>query len=239
MPKQSTTPFTYYSFRYDYNDMEKLNKIKKYIEVNIPKYAIFDEISSEVGKTHIQGKIGLCLSLVQLKKNLKKEFPNEFIKSNYSIAIIKKPDEYDSYIAKDGKVFMNNCKEFTEEYINAQVEKHKQKVSAFEKKNEKIESKLKTKTFVMEVTDDFIEKYPMETEHIRSAYNSSDYLHKYHREACEDLLCFLLTRLGKVSKVFDDNILQRMYTGIKNGIVQRDPLCSRRMAESYENRINL
>lgn len=237
MPKQSTTPFTYYSFRYDYDDLVLLGKIKKYIEVNIPKYAIFDEISDDVKKKHIQGKIGVKLSLVQLKKNLNKEFPNVFVRSNYSIADIKKPDDYDSYIAKDGKVFMNNIPEFTQEYITEQVKKHKTLVTAFENKKQKSES---SKTFTEKVTEDFIKENPIDCDYIRSPfYKPNDYEKKLYDIACQKLLQYILKRLGKISKVFDDNILQRMYNGIKNGIIQTDDKCSHLVMKSYENRIQL
>jgi len=236
MPKSSSTPFAYYTFRFDYTDDSMCDKIKNYIIRDYPKYALFLEVSTEVQKKHIQGKIGKALSLVQIRKHLLKEFPNTFSKSNYSLGEIKKPDEYDSYICKDGKVLCNNV--FETDYINAQVDKHKNLVIAFENKKQKKESAL---TFTQKVFNDFQIDNPLDVRDIIYVHkhNPTDLEKKSYETACENLLKYILKRLGKVVKVFDDNILQRMYTGIKNAILALDDECSQTVLNHYKNRIQL
>lgn len=235
MPKKSNTPFTYYTFRYDYTDDNQLEKIKNYIIRDYPKYAIFKEISSEVGKKHIQGKIGRALSLIQIRKHLLNEFPDVFTRSNYSLSEIKNPDEYDSYICKDGNPLCNNI--FEQDYINAQVEKHKTLVVAFEKKKQKQENL----TFTQKVFNDFKKENQFDFRDIQhgNKYNPTDYEQKCYQTACENLLKFLLKRLGKAVKCFDDNILQRMYTGIKTAILAEDDECIQQHLNNYKNRIQL
>lgn len=235
MPKQSVTSFTYYSFRYDYDDDDVIEKIRKYIVSQYPKYAIFKEVSSEVSKKHIQGKIGKALSLVQIRKHFKAEFPDLFVKSNYSIGEIKDEDKYDSYICKDGDVLCNNI--FTPEYIADAVELHKNKVTEF---NIKQKTRVGVLPFTHKVRDDFLLEFPVETKIIQYVmYKPNDYEKKVYNDACKSLLRFLLKRLGKIAKVFDDNILQRMYTGIKNSIIMLDPLAESAQTDFYENRIQL
>lgn len=234
MPKVSQTPFTYYTFRYDYQDDNEVEKIRKYIIREIPKYAIFIEISSEVEKKHIQGKLGKALSLVQLRKHFKEEFPNMFVKSNYSIGDIKDPEKYDSYICKDGNPLCNNV--FEPEYIEEQVLLHKSKVVAFEKKKEK----QVTGTFTQKVFHDFCIEFPHDVVSIQHlAYKPSDYEKKQYDNSCKVLLKFILKRLGRAVKVFDDNILQRMYTGIKNSVIQLDDASGEKQFDLYENRIQM
>lgn len=236
MPKVSQTPFTYYTFRYDYQDDNDIEKIKSYILANIPKYAIFKEISSDVGKKHIQGKLGKALSLVQLRKQLKEAFPM-FIKSNYSIADVKDVDKYDSYICKDGDVLCNNI--FTEEYIKEQVEIHKQNVAVFDKKQK---DRAETVTFTKSVANDFCKLFSSDVVVIQQGlreYKPSDYEKASYRKSCNVLLNYLLKRLGKIAKVFDDNVLQRMYSGIKNDVVTRDEVSCADNWKSYEFRIKL
>lgn len=236
MPKKSSTAFTYYTFRYDYDDMDIVEKIKSYVIRSYPKYALFLEVSSEVEKKHIQGKIGACLSIARMREQFKKEFPKVFEKTNYSISEIKESEKYDSYICKDGNVLCNNV--FDKEYIDAQVKLHSVKVMAFEKKKQK----QKALNFTQQVMEDFCKEYPSETNQIRYHYydcKPSDYVIKAYNEATQKLLAYILKRLGKVVKVFDDNILQRMYNGIKNSIVCSDDNSSGSLVEHYKNRIIL
>jgi len=235
MPKQSITPFTYYTFRYDYTDDTMVEKIKKYFMRDFPKYALFLEVSQDVNKNHIQGKIGKALSLVQVRKNLLAEFPNVFSKSNYSISDIKKPDEYDSYICKDGNVLCNNV--FDDEYILSQKEKHIVLHNAFENKKQK---KNATVSFTQKIFQDFCKEYPFDVRDIQCRfYQPTDYEKNVYDKACESLLKFILKRLGDVVKVFDDNVLQRMYNGVKNAILALDDKCSHTLLEHYKNRIQL
>lgn len=236
MPKKSSTAFTYYTFRYDYDDEVIVEKIKSYIVSNYPKYALFLEVSQEVNKKHIQGKIGVALSAIQLRKQLKKQFPDVFEKTNYSISDINDADKYDSYICKDGKPLCNNI--FTQEYIDEQVKIHSQKVIAFKTK----EQKKKVLNFTQQVMEDFMKEYPSDVNQIRYHYydvKPSDYVINKYKESTEKLLAYILKRLGKVVKVFDDNILQRMYNGIKNSIVSSDEQSSGKLIDQYKNRIIL
>lgn len=235
MPKTTTTPFTYYAFRFDYTSVEEMEKVKAYIIREIPKYAVFDEVSTEVGKNHIQGKLGKCISEVQLRKHLKSQFP-QMIKSNYSLSVIVEPEKYDSYICKDGKVLCNNV--FTDEYIQEQVKLREQNQCEFKKKQDKV----KEPPFTQSVFKEFIKKYPGETETIQLfsyKFNPTDYEIKQVRTAQETLLGYILQRLGIIVKVFDDNILQRMYNGIKNSILLLDPNSQAQQKVYYSSRINL
>jgi len=235
MPKHSITPFTYYTFRYDYTDDSIVEKIKNYFVREFPKYAIFREISDVVGKKHLQGKIGKAMSNVQVRKNLLLEFPNVFNRTNYSCVPIDKPDEYDSYICKDGDALINNV--FSQEFIDEAVALRKTKVSEFTKKQTARSAVL---PFTHKVVLDFMAEYPIETQIIqRPEYKMTDYEQKVYDKACEGLLMFLLKRLGKIAKVFDDNILQRMYTGIKNHILMCDDKASQVQLGFYKGRIQL
>lgn len=235
MPKHSITPFTYYTFRYDYTDDTIVEKIKNYFVREFPKYAIFREISDVVGKKHLQGKIGKALSNIQVRKNLLSEFPNVFNRTNYSCVPIDKPDEYDSYICKDGDALINNV--FSQEFIDEAVALRKTKVSEFTKKQTARSAVL---PFTHKVVLDFMVEYPIETQIIqRPEYKMTEYEQKQYDKACEGLLMFLLKRLGKIAKVFDDNILQRMYTGIKNHILMCDDKASQVQLNFYKGRIQL
>lgn len=234
MPKSTTTPFTYYSFRYDYTDDDIVQKIKNYVLREIPKYALFLEVSQDVKKKHIQGKLGKNISEEQLRKHFKKEFPNTFEKSNYSISVIKDPEAYDSYICKEGNVLCNNV--FTDDYIDSQKVKHDDLHAKFLVKKEKIQ----TQTFTQKVFNDFCKECPQDVKDIQERFHmESDYHKDIYDKACKNLLLFLLKRLGNVVKVFDDVVLQRMYNGLKNSIIYLDAECSQKWLDSYVDRIQL
>lgn len=235
---KTNTPFTYYTFRYDNEDSSVFEKIKAYIIREIPKYAVFVEISTEVGKTHIQGKIGKSISHQQLRKHFKAEFPNLFDKSNYSIAPIKDPDNWDSYICKDGSVLCNNV--FTQEFIDAQVDKHKVCVDNHKKKMEKKQSAV---SFTQKVFSDFVLEYPLDVRDIQNFahfnLNLSDSEQKCYERATSSLLSYILKRLGKIVKVFDDCVLQRLYNGIKNSIIQLDEGSAERNLTWYKSKLEM
>lgn len=235
MPKKTITPFTYYSFRYDYEDDVTRDKILAFIKRECPKYAIFDEISSVVEKKHIQGKIGKCISSEQLRKHFKEAFPNLFSKSNYSIKDIKEPENYDSYICKDGVPLLNNV--FEDDYIALQKIKHNE----IQKKVIAADAKKKTTTFTYDVAKEFVDKYPDQAFQIINEHYEYRCDKSVTESAKKTLLHFLLKRLGKVAKVFDDNVLQRMYNGIKNYIIMtsgRDDV-EYNYISTFENRITL
>jgi len=235
MPKHSITPFTYYTFRYDYTDEKVVELIKNYIIREFPKYAIFREVSDVVGKKHLQGKIGKAMSNVQVRKKLLLEFPNVFCRTNYSCKDIQHAEEYDSYICKDGDVLINNV--FSQEFIDEAVALHKKKVSEFTAKQTKRSAVL---PFTHKVVLDFMVEYPIETQIIQSPeYKMTDSQQKIYDKACEGLLFYLLKRLGKIVKQFDDNILQRMYNSIKNHILMCDDKASQVQKNFYLGRIQL
>jgi len=237
MGRIAHTPFTYYTFRYDYTDDDKIEKIKNYFIREYPKYAIFKEVSKEVGKKHLQGKIGRALSLEQCRKLIIKEFPNTFIKTNYSMSLVDKPEEYDSYICKDGNVLCNNI--FEPDFIHAQVDKHHELVVAFEKKKQKIGAL----SFIQKVAQDFVRENPVLVSSIQYGYHNvwkpSEEEIKRYDDACGNLLKYILKRLGSQIKIFDNNILQRMYTGIKNHIILLDEKCTEINFNKYKNVIQL
>ena len=237
MPKSSNTPFTYYTFRYDYDDEVVRDKIISYIKREFPKYAIFDEISEEVKKKHIQGKIGKAMSSEQIRKLFKKEFPNIFCKSNYSIKDIVKPDEYDSYICKDGEVLLNNV--FDDDYIAEQVKKREDNKKIYQAKVVKSKS---AATFTQKLFTEFRDDYTCEFNTIYTySYMKgiSDHEMTQLQQSKEVLLNFILKRLGNLVKVFDTTVLQRIYNGIKNAIESSDEDGALRATNYYKTQIVL
>lgn len=224
MGRKSQTPFTYYTFRFDVDwqvESILLNQLKSYIISEFPKYAIFREISDKTKKPHLQGKIGKNLSTDQIRKNLKKQFPNVFSDTNYSIAIIDNPDKYDSYICKSQNVFCNNVFQDSEiEKYNQIFEEVKEELNLKYEKSGKRQSK--SKTFLENVVSEFCEEHPTDVErihHYTIYIPSMDIEIEQFRDSKKILFRFLLKRLGKLSKVFDVNILQRMYNGILNSVI--------------------
>lgn len=224
MPTKSITEFTWYSFRADY----VLDTFKQELQTWLDGYylkhnyklewVLFDEVSSVVGKKHIQGKIGVALSSIQFVKHIRQQFPH-LVKSHFSCADIKDLEKYDSYIAKDGVLFSQNTEvPFTQEYIQQQKEKHLQMTDAFEKKKQK-----QTDTFTQRVFREFIKEYPYETQVISQyayKYSLTDSETKEYNICCKKLLGLLLKKLGLIVKVFDDNQLQKMYNSVKTAIIQ-------------------
>lgn len=231
MPTQSSKTFTYYTFRFDYDTVEQVEKVKALILRECPKYAIFDEVSDVVGKQHLQGKIGKCMSCEQIRKRFKAALPDYFVKTNYSIKEIKEEEAYDSYICKDGKVLINNV--FTQDYIDSQVKKRVENVAKFEQKTKKI----CVKNFTESVASDFVRDHLYAVQQIQQGQNyfkPTDYEKEQLEAAYDLLLSFILKRLGKVAKVFDTNILQRMFNGIKNYIIQLDDESSKNFAKKVK-----
>lgn len=233
MGRKSQTSFTYYTFRFDVDwqvESILLNQLKSYIISEFPKYAIFREISDKTKKPHLQGKIGKALSIEQIRKNLRKQFPNVFTESNYSIADIK-TEGYDSYICKSQNVFCNNI--FTDEEIknfNDVFEEVKQELNSKKKRS-------KAKSFLQNVVDQFIEQ---NLDDVNTIIHYTIYSYKLTEIELEQmnnskkrLFKFLMKNLGKSAKIFDTNILQRMYNGILNSLIQSNDNAS----EVFSNKI--
>jgi hypothetical protein len=108
------------------------------------------------------------------------------------------------------------------------------------KKHSQNKKNLRRKTFLQKVVDEFIKEYPDETIYIqREFYKPNDYEKKLYTDACEELLNFLLLKLASNAKMFDDNILQRMYNGIKNSIILLEPNNVGYFGKKYKNVIQL
>lgn len=236
MPKKSETPFSYYTFRYDYPNEEMLQKVVSCVKRLFPKYVLFKEVSDVVKKPHLQGKVGVALSLIHARKKLRLDLPNVFVGTNYSMTQIDDEEAYDSYIAKEGNIVVCNIEKFTEEFIEEQVEKHIGLKTAFESKKQK---KL-SKSFTLEVADDFVEEFPIESDYLQMRfYKPSDYERELYEKACEKLLNFLIKRMGSVAKIHDDVIIQRLFNGVKNSIVVRNEKCCEQVVKMYKNRIEI
>jgi len=216
MPTISKAPFTYFTFRFDYESEQQLTQLSSWVLANCAKYALFDEVSDVVEKKHIQGKLGIKLGLIQFRKIIKKSLT--FLQgTNYSMAEIKEPDKYDSYICKTGKMWLNNI--FDESFILAQVSKHEDLVLEFKNKKQKAPV-----AFLAKVSAEFLTLYParvilLQTYYWRTAHYSTDLEKDANKIETAFLLAFLLKRLGNAVKAFDNCVLQRLYTGLKNSIV--------------------
>lgn len=223
----------YISFRYDLPENSEqpedyyIDAIKKYIVANFMKYAIAYEIASETKKPHLQGKILIKKDKDTVRKNMKKDL-GFFCRSNYSLAIIKEPEKYDSYICKDGKFIINNI--FTEEYILEQVKKHNEIVEKY-KEVQKL-------TFTQRVAKDYKEENKNCLGIIRQ-YSYSEAKVLELEIAHEDLLKYILKRLGKVVKCFDERELQRIYNGVKNSIIYENDDTLERAVQFFSKRIEL
>lgn len=213
MPKATITPFTFYSFRYDLDGVHNV-KILDYIKREFPKYAIFKEEGEITGKFHYQGKIGKNISLVQLKKNILKEFnlngkEKVLDRSNYSIAVIMDIDKYDSYICKDGEPVLNNV--FSEDFILEQVDKHKTILATKKEKKEEFMKKKKI-NWTQEIVSDYKKEHPEEVKRLMlNAYKNNDMnalLTKKH------LLRYTLKRMGSLTKTIDKHIIERIFNGL-------------------------
>jgi hypothetical protein len=222
---KAQTPFTYYTFRFDINwqiESSLLNQIKNYIISEFPKYSIFQEISDETKKPHIQGIIGKALSRQQIIKNIKKSFKDVFVGSNHSIADITDFEKYKSYICKSNNIFVNNY--FEQSEIDKYNEEYKIIENQIVDNGSKIK-KSKSKTFLQKVVYEFNNQF---SEHVEIIH----YYHIYNWKLTEDevlqaynskviLFRHLMKMLGSSAKIFDSNMLQRMYNGIYNSIIQQ------------------
>lgn len=204
---------------------KRQKQVINYIEHNFMKYAIAFEISTITKKPHLQGKIFITKDLETVRKNMKKDlgFLN---RSNYSLAIIKEPEKYDSYICKDGNLILNNV--FTDEFIKESMEKHKE-VIVKNQENEKL-------TFTQRIARD----YKIENEcGIIKQFSYSNACDLELNKAHEHLLRYILKRLGKVVKCFDERELQRIYNGVKNSIIYENEDTLEREVQFYSKRIEL
>lgn len=200
-------------------------RIIQYIQKHFMKYAIAYEISEITKKPHLQGKIYITKDIETVRKNMKKDL-GFFNKSNYSLAPIKDEEKYDSYICKDGKLLINNC--FTEDEIITAILKHKEVIV----KNEEV-SKL---TFTQRIARD----YKIENEcGIIKQFSYSNACDLELNKAHEHLLKYILKRLGKVVKCFDERELQKIYNGVKNSIIYENEDTLERQVQFYSKRIEL
>ena len=227
MPKASTTPYTEYTFRYDYKDEIDKELTLKWITEFFEGYTIFDEIATKTKKPHLQGKVGKSMSLVQIKKLRLKTFEG----SNYSIAKIDDKEKYNSYIAKDGNMLINNDDTFSAEFIEKSKGVHNEII-------EKVGKKTSTKPFCLVVAEEFERDYKVETDMIRK-FTFTDIQELADHNAHKILLGFIIKRLGKVAKVFDTNTLQKMYNGIKNYIIQGDAEAELRQLKHFAEMLQL
>lgn len=148
-----SSPVKWYTFRYDYTDEELLEKVGLFIKQNCRKYVIFKEIATETGKPHVQGKLIPIKSVETFRRGLQDKFKNVFVKSNYSIVMVKKED-YDKYICKEKNVWINNV------WSQEEIENN---YTEYWKVNNKIASKIKkekVKSWSEELTQEIDAAYP-------------------------------------------------------------------------------
>ena len=191
---------TWYTFRYDYTDKTFLDILLPYIKRECSKYVIFDEIATETGKSHIQGKVMPVKSCVRFREDMRKQYKGFFERSNYSIAPIQKPDEYDLYICKDKRPVINNI---------WSVEQIESNSIAYWKVNKKIqikkEKKPKTLSWSQELTEKIRNKYP-------------DKLWKYYAPDIQILGEEVLIALGESSKKLGLHIYKDLVLGQLNAL---------------------
>ena len=220
----------YYTFRLDINfDDNKLTQLQDYIKSNFPKYALFNEIGDETKKPHIQGKIGSTSCLQTLRNKFKKTFPTLFVGTLYSITYIKDKDKYDSYICKQDNIWINNI--FSQDDINNF------------NKNYEYKEKVKATTFTQKVFKDFVIEYEHDYNILKQLSYYNYKLSEQEKEMLinskKQLLEYILKRLGSLTQVFDSHILQKMYNGILNSILQDDKQSQKRQMEYWANVIQL
>jgi hypothetical protein len=225
----------YYTFRIDCDYQTEdifLEQLELLIKANIPKYCIFKEISSKTKKPHLQGIIGTKLkSNVSVAKIFKNVYPDRFKGTKYSLSPVKDIEHYQSYISKDGNIFMNNY--LTQETIDNYNANYK---------DVKI-TKPVTKTFTQKVCAKFIEYNEPECNTLRhyyyNDYKLTDIEKARQKRAKYKLVQFILNELGDVVKVFDKNILQRIYFGIHNKIILDDNKCQEKYVEHWASQLDI
>ena len=190
----------YYTFRYDYTDKTFLDILLPYIKRECSKYVIFDEIASETGKFHIQGKIMPCKSCIRFREDMRKQYKGFFERSNYSIAPIQKPDEYDLYICKDKKPLINNV--WTDAEINDKSKAYWECNKTIQIKKEK---KDKALTWSQQLTEAIRKKYPGKQ-------------FKYYAEDIKIIGEETLKALGVSSKKLGTKIYQEIVLGQLNAL---------------------
>ena len=222
------------TFRFDYSSVEEKTTVLKYIEKTFTTYAIADEIAEKTKKLHLQGKVYIRKSIETERRDIKKQC-NFLERTNYSMAPIRKAiEEYDSYICKSGNMVLNNI--FTIDYILEQVKKHNECVTNYQEKVKK-ETKLKP-SFTKQISIDFKKEFPQQAEFINKfSYQKGKDMDM--TESHKELLCFILTRLGSIAKVFDKCILQRMYNGVKFALINDNKETLDNATEFFVNEIEL
>jgi hypothetical protein len=227
----------FYTFRLDcdYNKEDiLLEQLELLIKANLPKYCIFKEISSKTKKPHLQGIIGSKLkSNVSVAKIFKQVYPDRFTGTNYSIVKVKDIEQYQSYISKDGNIFINNY--LSQESIDNYNANYKDIKTNYTIKD--------SRTFTQKVHSYFVEKHESECITLRHFYhydyNMTESEKARQRQAKYKLIQFILNHLGDVVKVFDKNILQRIYNGILNKIILDDNKCQEKYVAHWANQLEL
>lgn len=113
------------------------------------------ETAELTGKLHIQGVIQPTKSASQFRRDLQLSYKGFFTRSNYSIAPVRKQDNYLAYICKERTPFVNNMitSEQVEELYKKYWDYNKQVVAPRIRK-------LKAKTWSQELTERINKKYP-------------------------------------------------------------------------------
>lgn len=189
-----------YTFRYDYADKSWCDiHLSWFIKQHCKKYSLFYEIADITGKPHIQGVILPNKSDSQFRRDLKSQFKGFFDKSNYSVAPVKKKDNYLSYICKDKNVFINNL--LTEKQIE---ELHKSYWEVNKKVSVKVK-KQKTLTWSEELTKYLEEKHP-------------DQVWLYNGPTTKLIGDEVLDKLGQTSKKISSHIYRDLVLGQLNAL---------------------
>lgn len=220
----------YYTFRLDIkHDDDRLPALADYIKANFPKYAIFKENGEITKKPHLQGQIGSSYSLQTMRNRFRALYPLLFCGTNYSITYVKDKNKYLSYTCKENNIFVNNI--LTQEQINQFNEPYKEKV------------KLKSITFTQKVFKDFVIEYEQDCNILKQLsyynYKLSEQEKDMLINSKKVLLEYILKRLGSLTQVFDNHVLQKMYNGILNSILQDDNQSQKRQMEYWSNVIQL
>lgn len=190
-----------YTFRYDYLDKSWCDiHLSWFIKQNCKKYSLFYEIADITGKPHIQGVIIPNKSDSQFRRDLKSSFKGFFDKSNYSVAPVKKSDNYLAYICKEKTVFINNMlSESQIENLHKSYWELNKKVVASEKKKQKQQS------WSQELTKELEQKYP-------------DHIWLYNGPITKLIGDEVLEKLGQTSKKISSHIYRDLVLGQLNAL---------------------
>lgn len=223
----------YYTFRVDIKwqtseeDQLVMVRLADYIKANFSKYCIFKEIADITKKEHLQGQVGCKWSKTKARDLLiKSAYKKYFHDDKYSLTFIKDYNKYTSYCCKQADVWINNI--LTEEEI---IE--------INKKYENKPQKVKVTTFTQKIFKEFSQRENdiRILQGLYYLYNLTDKEKESLQTSKDNLLEFILFKLGEIVQVFDERSLLKIYNGVLNSILQHDNASRKRNISYWSSRI--